>query len=91
MWEIDEAPTNTVMDSDAGLFLQRDSSDPRPDLMYHIYTVVRFSHRPRERTEAYVSPQGCADLLELSISFSCSLLPTTPNAWATIDQRRPSA
>ncbi|KAF7982464.1 hypothetical protein HWV62_28019 [Athelia sp. TMB] len=41
MWETDELPKNTVMESDAALFIKRDkdSSDPRPDLMFHIYSV----------------------------------------------------
>lgn len=39
MWETDELPHNTVMDSDAALFIRRDTSDPRPDLMFHIYQI----------------------------------------------------
>ncbi|MEU1898000.1 GMC oxidoreductase [Nocardiopsis dassonvillei] len=40
MWETSRpVPTNTVMHSDAGLFVRRDDSDPRPDLMFHIYQV----------------------------------------------------
>jgi choline dehydrogenase-like flavoprotein len=32
-------PQNSVMDSDAGLFVRRDVADPRPDLMFHFYQV----------------------------------------------------
>ncbi|MFD5074893.1 GMC family oxidoreductase [Streptomyces sp. NPDC058371] len=32
-------PPNSAMDSDAGLFLRRDPSGPRPDLMFHFYQV----------------------------------------------------
>ncbi|MEU6734428.1 GMC oxidoreductase [Streptomyces physcomitrii] len=32
-------PPNSAMDSDAGLFLQRDTDGPRPDLMFHFYQV----------------------------------------------------
>ncbi|TDQ55288.1 GMC family oxidoreductase [Actinorugispora endophytica] len=39
MWETDELPHTTVMDSDAALFVRRDASDPRPDLMFHIYQI----------------------------------------------------
>ncbi|GAA3728954.1 choline dehydrogenase [Spinactinospora alkalitolerans] len=39
MWETDELPQNTVMASDGGLFIRRDTGDPRPDLMFHIYQV----------------------------------------------------
>ncbi|TQN28786.1 choline oxidase [Haloactinospora alba] len=40
MWETTEpVPENTVMSSDGGLFVRRDTSDPRPDLMFHIYQV----------------------------------------------------
>ncbi|GLU47275.1 GMC family oxidoreductase [Nocardiopsis ansamitocini] len=39
MWETDKLPDTTVMDSDAGLFVRRDTSDPRPDLMFHIYQI----------------------------------------------------
>ncbi|KAI5476609.1 putative oxidoreductase [Pseudohyphozyma bogoriensis] len=39
MWETDELPPMTVMQSDSALFIRRDTSDPRPDLMFHIYTV----------------------------------------------------
>ncbi|WP_017606885.1 GMC family oxidoreductase [Nocardiopsis alkaliphila] len=40
MWETNErVPENTVMDSDAALFVRRDDSDPRPDLMFHIYQI----------------------------------------------------
>lgn len=40
MWETNErVPENTVMDSDAALFVRRDESDPRPDLMFHIYQI----------------------------------------------------
>ncbi|KAF7965438.1 hypothetical protein HWV62_43515 [Athelia sp. TMB] len=41
MWETDELPKNTVMESDAALFIKRDkqSLDPRPDLMFHVYSV----------------------------------------------------
>ncbi|KIH97682.1 oxidoreductase [Streptomonospora alba] len=40
MWETArEVPETTVMYSDGGLFLRRDTADPRPDLMFHIYQV----------------------------------------------------
>lgn len=39
MWETDELPPQTVMQSDTALFIRRDTSDPRPDLMFHIYSV----------------------------------------------------
>lgn len=40
IWETDgPIPLNSVMDSDAGLFVRRDSSDPRPDLMFHFYQI----------------------------------------------------
>jgi choline dehydrogenase-like flavoprotein len=40
IWETEgPIPTNSVMDSDAGLFVRRDTSDPRPDLMFHFYQV----------------------------------------------------
>ncbi|MFG3353261.1 GMC family oxidoreductase [Streptomyces sp. NPDC048001] len=32
-------PPNSAMDSDAGLFLRRDTGRPRPDLMFHFYQV----------------------------------------------------
>ncbi|MEU4484704.1 GMC oxidoreductase [Streptomyces purpurascens] len=40
VWETDgPLPPNSAMDSDAGLFLRRDKSGPRPDLMFHFYQV----------------------------------------------------
>jgi choline dehydrogenase len=40
IWETDgPIPLNSVMDSDAGLFVRRDSTDPRPDLMFHFYQI----------------------------------------------------
>ncbi|RCV50783.1 GMC family oxidoreductase [Marinitenerispora sediminis] len=40
MWETHgPVPENTVMDSDAALFVRRDTRDPRPDLMFHIYQI----------------------------------------------------
>ncbi|QVQ52203.1 GMC family oxidoreductase N-terminal domain-containing protein [Spiractinospora alimapuensis] len=40
MWETNRpVPERSVMDSDGGLFVRRDDSDPRPDLMFHIYQV----------------------------------------------------
>lgn len=40
MWETrTPVPENTVMYSDGGLFVRRDTSDPRPDLMFHVYQV----------------------------------------------------
>ncbi|MDS1270068.1 GMC family oxidoreductase N-terminal domain-containing protein [Lipingzhangella sp. LS1_29] len=40
MWETTKpVPENTVMHSDGGLFVRRDSSDSRPDLMFHVYQV----------------------------------------------------
>ncbi|QKW09139.1 GMC family oxidoreductase N-terminal domain-containing protein [Streptomyces sp. NA04227] len=40
VWETDgPIPPNSAMDSDAGLFLRRDGSGPRPDLMFHFYQV----------------------------------------------------
>ena len=32
-------PPNSAMDSDAGMFIRRDTSDSRPDLMFHFYQV----------------------------------------------------
>ena len=32
-------PPESAMDSDAGLFVRRDDSDPRPDLMFHFYQI----------------------------------------------------
>lgn len=32
-------PPESAMDSDAGLFVRRDVSDPRPDLMFHFYQI----------------------------------------------------
>ncbi|WP_255952121.1 GMC family oxidoreductase [Streptomyces odontomachi] len=40
VWEtVRPLPPNSAMDSDAGLFLRRDTGDPRPDLMFHFYQV----------------------------------------------------
>ena len=40
MWETERrVPEETVMDSDAALFVRRNESDPRPDLMFHIYQI----------------------------------------------------
>ncbi|HWO60317.1 MAG TPA: GMC oxidoreductase [Umezawaea sp.] len=40
IWETDgPIPLNSVMDSDAGLFVRRDPTDPRPDLMFHFYQI----------------------------------------------------
>lgn len=40
VWETDgPIPPESVMDSDAGLFVRRDAGDPRPDLMFHFYQV----------------------------------------------------
>ncbi|WNV83830.1 GMC oxidoreductase [Umezawaea sp. Da 62-37] len=40
IWETDgPIPLNSVMDSDAGLFVRRDTADPRPDLMFHFYQI----------------------------------------------------
>ncbi|TWP48171.1 oxidoreductase [Lentzea tibetensis] len=40
VWETNgPLPPNSVMDSDAGLFIRRDESDPRPDLMFHFYQI----------------------------------------------------
>ncbi|MBW1601475.1 GMC family oxidoreductase N-terminal domain-containing protein [Streptomyces sp. JJ66] len=40
VWETRQPlPPNSAMDSDAGLFLRRDRSQPRPDLMFHFYQV----------------------------------------------------
>ncbi|MFB8765495.1 GMC family oxidoreductase [Nocardiopsis alba] len=41
MWETTRRiPENTVMDSDAALFVRRhEGDDPRPDLMFHIYQI----------------------------------------------------
>ena len=40
VWETDgPIPPESVMDSDAGLFVRRDTGDPRPDLMFHFYQV----------------------------------------------------
>lgn len=40
LWETaGPLPPNSAMDSDAGLFLRRDTGQPRPDLMFHFYQV----------------------------------------------------
>ncbi|ASU81978.1 oxidoreductase [Nocardiopsis gilva YIM 90087] len=40
MWETSkDVPDNTVMHSDGALFIRRDKSDPRPDLMFHTYQI----------------------------------------------------
>jgi choline dehydrogenase-like flavoprotein len=40
LWEATgPVPPESVMDSDAGLFVRRDTSDPRPDLMFHLYMI----------------------------------------------------
>ncbi|KAK7448077.1 hypothetical protein VKT23_013833 [Stygiomarasmius scandens] len=41
MWRAQSSPKETVMTSDAGLFVRTDKSspDPRPNLMYHIYQI----------------------------------------------------
>jgi choline dehydrogenase-like flavoprotein len=40
IWETKSAlPPESAMDSDAGLFVRRDTSDPRPDLMFHFYQI----------------------------------------------------
>ena len=40
MWKTRRrVPDQTVMDSDAALFVRRDTGDPRPDLMFHIYQI----------------------------------------------------
>ncbi|WP_431979819.1 GMC family oxidoreductase [Streptomyces qinglanensis] len=40
VWETHEPlPPNSAMDSDAGLFVRRDTAQPRPDLMWHFYQV----------------------------------------------------
>ncbi|MFE0677684.1 GMC family oxidoreductase [Streptomyces sp. NPDC058867] len=40
VWETDgPLPPNSAMDSDAGLFLRRDTGQARPDLMFHFYQV----------------------------------------------------
>jgi choline dehydrogenase-like flavoprotein len=40
LWEAARpVPPETAMDSDAGLFVRRDESDPRPDLMFHLYQI----------------------------------------------------
>ncbi|WP_285734044.1 GMC oxidoreductase [Nocardiopsis sp. ATB16-24] len=54
MWETTRpVPTNTVMHSDAALFVRRDDGDPRPDLMFHIYQV---SFDTNTRRLGYESP-----------------------------------
>ncbi|HEY3682572.1 MAG TPA: GMC oxidoreductase [Streptosporangiaceae bacterium] len=51
VWETDgPIPPESVMDSDAGLFVRRDaddSGDPRPDLMFHFYQVPFCEHTSR--------------------------------------------
>lgn len=40
IWETKSAlPPESAMDSDAGLFVRRDTADPRPDLMFHFYQI----------------------------------------------------
>lgn len=78
MWEIDKAPENTVMDSDAGLFLRRDPSDPRPDLMYHIYTVVCF-----------FSLLSLLFVLIFKLHYFISHSPIIRKGWDTTDQKLP--
>ncbi|PSK99487.1 choline dehydrogenase-like flavoprotein [Murinocardiopsis flavida] len=48
MWETNgPVPENTVMDSDGGLFIRRDTGDPRPDLMFHVYQIPFADHTAR--------------------------------------------
>ncbi|WP_028648849.1 GMC family oxidoreductase [Nocardiopsis sp. CNT312] len=48
MWEtVRPVPPETVMDSDAALFVRRDASDPRPDLMFHLYQLAFDDHTRR--------------------------------------------
>ncbi len=40
VWETNgPIPENSAMDSDAGLFVRRDSGQPGPDLMFHFYQI----------------------------------------------------
>jgi choline dehydrogenase-like flavoprotein len=40
LWEASRpVPANSAMDSDAGLFVRRDSRAERPDLMFHLYQI----------------------------------------------------
>ncbi|GLW32828.1 GMC family oxidoreductase [Actinoplanes regularis] len=40
LWEASRPlPPMSVMDADAGLFIRRDPSDSRPDLMFHLYQI----------------------------------------------------
>jgi choline dehydrogenase len=39
VWETDPLPPNSVMDSDAGMFVRRHGEEERPDLMWHFYQV----------------------------------------------------
>ena len=40
LWEASrQVPEPSVMDSDAGLFIRRDESEPVPDLMFHLYMI----------------------------------------------------
>ncbi|MBB4932781.1 choline dehydrogenase [Lipingzhangella halophila] len=59
MWETTaDIPDQTVMYSDGGLFLRRDTSDSRPDLMFHIYQVPFDDNTARLGYES--PPQGRA-------------------------------
>ena len=53
VWETNgPIPDNSAMDSDAGLFVRRDSASPVPDLMFHFYQIPFTDHPERLGYEA---------------------------------------
>ncbi|NLU66819.1 GMC oxidoreductase [Streptomyces sp. HNM0574] len=56
VWETDELPGNSAMDSDAGLFVKRDPEHAGPDLMFHFYQIP-FTDNP-ERLGYERPPHG---------------------------------
>ncbi|KAM0755690.1 putative oxidoreductase [Meredithblackwellia eburnea MCA 4105] len=59
MWETDELPPQTVMQSDSALFVRRDTSDPRPDLMWHTVPFADNTERlgyPRPKHAICMTP-----------------------------------
>jgi choline dehydrogenase-like flavoprotein len=48
LWEASRpVPPESAMDADVGLFVRRDTSDPRPDLMFHLYQIPFTVHTER--------------------------------------------
>ncbi|GLY94154.1 oxidoreductase [Actinoplanes sp. NBRC 103695] len=48
LWEASRpVPAESAMDADVGLFVRRDTGDPRPDLMFHLYQIPFTVHTER--------------------------------------------